>query len=87
MRMILFYKLYTVIANSVFCHYVISAAKCHDNKCGMKLELLAARLILGQLPISLTSSFSVCKNIFVAVEKALSAAVRDKFCIISHSVG
>ena len=39
-----------------------------------------------QLPISLTSSFSVSKNIFVAEEKALSA-VRDKFCIISHSIG
>ena len=38
-----------------------------------------------QLPISLTSS-SVSKNIFVAEEKALSA-VRDKFCIISHSIG
>ena len=50
----------------------------------MKLDslALAARLILGQLPISPTS---VSKNIFVAEEKALSA-VRDKFCIISHSV-
>ena len=39
-----------------------------------------------QLPISLTSS-SVSKNIFVAEEEKALSAVRDKFCIISHSIG
>ena len=42
MIMILFYKLYRD-SNSVFCHSVISAAKCHDNKFLMWNEAGPAR--------------------------------------------